>query len=135
MDRTNVLSRIRGPYPSERKDFEWVFFYDRKLSHRMNKVTGRKFYLRYFHDDRTFLVLDAHRRVSKRDKRHRVLISKALATYLKSRLPPEDIARCIAASIRLRAAMDNLDALMKAPSLAEHLHNQLVSNVTTRAAP
>lgn len=99
MDRVKTLACIRGPYPSERKDFEWVFFYDRKLSHRLNKVTGRKFYLRYFHDDRVFRIVEARRRVSKRNKREEVTVCNAIAAYLKSRLPPADIARCLAASI------------------------------------
>lgn len=99
MDRAKTLARIRGPYPSERKDFEWVFIYDRKVSHSLKKMIGRRFYLRFYHDDRVFRVADARRRISKRNKREEVVVCKAVTAYLKTRLPPAEIARCLAAAI------------------------------------
>ena len=97
MDRKKYLDRIVGPLPTN-YGFRWEFYWNRKLSHRLNRVTGRKFILSYMPGSRTFTV-EPTRRVSKRDKRHLVTISKGLRAYLIARLPPSAKAACLAASL------------------------------------
>lgn len=104
MDRERILRRIVGPHPFPNLTLTWRFTALRRV--RPGKPghgseQGRAFELRYNPVDRQFSVR-ATRRLSKRRKREQVVVSKAMVTYLQSRLLPQHIARCTAASITVR---------------------------------
>lgn len=76
----------------------WGFYTLLDVRHSGGPVTKRKYLLRFNPADRTFSALGT-RRLSKRKKRQAVLVSSGMVRYLRSRLPPEVIAACTAASL------------------------------------
>ncbi|THK33460.1 hypothetical protein EHS39_36230 [Ensifer sp. MPMI2T] len=98
MDRKKILSRIVGPLPFGSMTLRWEFVSRRRTNHGLDSAQGRRFTLIYDPASRSFSVAGT-RRMSKRRKREEVTVSKKLTAYLQSRLLPQHIARCTAASI------------------------------------
>lgn len=106
MDRKKILNRIVGPLPFGSMAMRWEFVARRRVRLGMpghGSDQGRRFTLIYEPASRSFSVA-ATRRVSKKRKREEVVVSKKLTAYLQSRLLPQHIARCTAASITIRPA-------------------------------
>jgi hypothetical protein len=103
MDRKATLARVIGPFVYERRSLSWEFTARRDINHRLKRVTGRKFVLSFDARTRQFRVT-GYRRISKREKRREVMVSRAMLAYLRSRLAPADIARCTVASLTGKAA-------------------------------
>lgn len=103
MDRNAILARILGPYPHNTNTLSWEFIHLRKINHRLKTVTGLRFIVAYRPSTRSFHVI-GQRRISKRNKRQEVKVSRAMLAYLRSRLAPADIARCTMASLIRKAA-------------------------------
>lgn len=96
MDRNKIIGRIRGPFPDG--NLTWKFEGHRKPSHSLKTVVGRRYVLKFDPASRAFKVR-CYRRLSKRNKKEAVESAKGMVAYLKARLLPADVARCIAASI------------------------------------
>ena len=81
-----------GPQRKSDRLIMWQFYrYDRHDRWR------RKYVMHFEVERRAFTIIGA-RRTSKRTKRI-VKVSDGMVAYLRSRLPPEDIARCMAMAI------------------------------------
>lgn len=98
MERQKIMARIVGPLAMAFRSYEWEFVSRRKISHNTKSCQARRFTLRYDKKTRTFSAT-CIRRVSKRNKRERVTVSKGMTAYLKSRLPAAAIAKCLGASL------------------------------------
>lgn len=101
MNRKATLDQITGPFKGRDGDYFWEFVGHRNVGHRSWPVTARLFTLYFQPETRTFGVL-AKRRLSKRKKRVKVVVSHGMVAYLRSRLPPAEIARCTALAITHR---------------------------------
>lgn len=100
MDREKQLRRIIGPLPYEAASLRWGFVSRRLPKFGCTSVQGRRFTLTYIPKTREFRAT-CTRRVSKRLKREPVKVSKGMTAYLKSRLLPQHVAACLAASLTL----------------------------------
>lgn len=101
MDRLRILQQIVGPLPFGIAAMRWEFVSRRRTRHGLDSTQGRRFILVYETVTRTFTAR-CTRRVSKRRKREAVEVSRKMTAYLQSRLLPQHIARCMAASITVQ---------------------------------
>lgn len=115
MNRIAILDRIRiEPQTPQGKDLRtWTFFATMRKPRGGATVVTRRFSITFDPSARAFTGKGT-RRVTKRKKRKTVPISKGMIAYLRTRLPPADIARCIAASIARPATASDPDARRQA---------------------
>lgn len=101
MDRQKILIRIIGPLAFGTMAMKWEFVSRRRKHYGRDSYQARRFILTYNPATRSFSAIGT-RRTSKRKKREEVTVSKKMTAYLQSRLLPQHIARCTAASITMR---------------------------------